>query len=108
MAGARNVGKLAIVVNFAVEQICGFKPRSPKDLHDHATAISEKLRSKGYGGKAGVPLPSYLENCLIRLLKKAADMSAAAAAAPAQTETPTAAKATAAAGEPAKHVKGTS
>lgn len=50
--GARRNGRLAVGVNWAVEEVVGFSPEKPGDLAAHASMIAEKLKSKGLGGQA--------------------------------------------------------
>ena len=81
VVGVRKLGKLVVVVNFAVEQVARFKPTTFEELAKRARQISEKLCAQGFGGKDGIELPPCLVNCLQRMQAAATAQEGAAATA---------------------------
>ena len=68
----RQLAKLTIGVNWAVDQVVSVKPGTMVDIVKHANHIRSSLKAKGLAASAGcAPLPSFLDKILEKMSKAA-------------------------------------
>ena len=81
LATARRTAKLAIVVNWAVDEILNHKPAAIEDLPKHSANLSAKLKLKGFGSKDSKEdsseIPVFIRTALANMLKVTVDAQAA-------------------------------
>ena len=76
----RQLAKLTIGVNWAVDQVVSVKPEAMADIVKHAIHIRSSLKAKGLGAGTGcTPLPPLLDTILENMSKAAQTAQAAAA-----------------------------
>ncbi len=51
LTNSRRLGKLAVCVNWAVDEILNFTPKAPEDLAKHAATVKTRLKQKGFEDK---------------------------------------------------------
>jgi len=69
LSAARSRGKVAVCVNWAVDEVTKFKPEKPEDLIAHGTATLEKLKLKGMIAKELSEQPPPNRTCGIGRLR---------------------------------------